>query len=73
VFEYKRIINDPILGKGFYPIGSFEPGYFIGEFMPANMDLDQIPSVLDSALPIAQDDNPILVTYRFIGPGKSKK
>jgi hypothetical protein len=70
VFEYKRIINDPILGKGFYPIGSFEPGYFIGEFMPANMNLDQIPSVLDSALPIAQDDNPILVTFRFIGPGR---
>jgi len=68
VFEYKRIINDPILGKGFYPVNSFQTGCFIGNFMPANMDLDKIPSVLNTVLPIAVDDNPILVLYRFRGP-----
>jgi hypothetical protein len=68
VFEYKRIINDPVLGKGFYPVGSFQTGCFIGDFMPAHMDLDKIPPVLNSVLPIAVDDNPILVLYRFRGP-----
>ena len=67
VFEYKRIITDPVLGKGFYPIGSFQPDCFIGIFMPAHMDLDKIPSVLNTVLPIAIDDNPILVLYRFRG------
>jgi hypothetical protein len=67
VFEYKRIINDPVLGKGFYPVGSFQTDSFIGTFMPAHMDLDKIPSVLNSVLPIAVDDNPILVLYRFRG------
>ena len=67
VFEYKRIFNDPVLGKGFYPVGSFQTGCFIGAFMPAHMDLDKIPAALNSILPIAVDDNPILVLYRFRG------
>jgi hypothetical protein len=67
VFEYKRIFNDPVLGKGFYPVGSFQTGCFIGAFMPAHMDLDKIPAALNSVLPIAVDDNPILVLYRFRG------
>lgn len=65
VFEYKKIINDPILGKGFFPIGSFQPESFIGIFMPAIMDLTKIPAILKSVGPIAIDDNPILVLYRF--------
>ncbi len=65
VFEYKKIINDPILGKGFFPIGSFQPDYFIGMNMPAVMDLAKIPAALKSIGPIQADDNPILVFYRF--------
>ena len=64
-FEWNKITNDPVLGKGFFAIGSTCPDHFIGIYMPAYIDQKRVSDLIHSDSPVNPDDNPILVLYRF--------
>ena len=68
VFEWKKVINDPVLHKGFFPMRSIREDHFSGVFIPGYMDMDSLPDILKNVGPINSNDNPIVVLYRFIFP-----
>ncbi len=65
VFDWSQIKNDPRIRSYMRLCSSTNPDCFIGYVMPDNLDVENIPPMFASAGPIAEDDNPILVFYRF--------
>jgi hypothetical protein len=65
VFEWSQIRNDPMLGSYMELCSSTNKDQFIGYIIPGNLNMAKIPPLIASVKPITEDENPILIFYRF--------
>jgi hypothetical protein len=65
IFEWSQIKNDPMIASYMALCSSSNKDWFIGYIIPGNLDMAKIPPILASVKPITEDENPILIFYRF--------